>query len=735
MQKPTNFPNIISKSVRPWLTSLIIVVLFFAALYLFVGQPSYETNDDVLMAMTVAGCGFSETPDPHMIYSNFLIGIVLSQLFKWQAHIPWYGLYLIGSQIIALTVIVRVLSKKFTSKLALPLVLLALFSSLRPILIVQFTTTSSLLAIAAGIMLFYAIEHCRNKRLVLRYSLGSILLFSYASMIRWQSVILIIILLVILLAVQLIRRFSFRRAKVAAMVFAVTSVSVFALNYLNGIFYKMEPEWHNLYTHCKASWQLINSDRLLARDARTIEALDSAGWSSTDIELFYSWFFRAPQYQDSTLEELDRKLPRLNPYFNINHFTEKLEMIFKDISLLPTYVVIIFSCFWLGSVRMPLLHSISMIAAILALSSALMFLIKCPVRVYSSMFQLVALILLLYSSPGALRTTLKARLTNGILLLVIGFLFCTTILSYSHFEKSLIEKRIELKSFTNELSKEKGALTIFWGGRFPYELVGVLEDLHLYFGNLRLLGFNSLLDSPTFESRVQEFGISNVLKQLDKKNILLVVSNTTRLCLAEYMAEHLQLRPKFIPVVHNKKLDLTGYGVEFSTDLTRSDTEQSPLSPIPDPSDLVLFQGNSVSLPGVKSKFLDLKPTGNGSFEVTGTQPMICLNLDNYYLRTKEYSHLYVELAVDKTIADNRQLFLWLKDYNKYGHALLSRLLPDSKEHRYFFKLSDSFDDTDVLTQVNINPLYIQSLLDSKIIKIGRVGLIRKNDPETMQLK
>ena len=261
----------------------------------------------------------------------------------------------------------------------------------------------------------------------------------------------------------------------------------------------------------------------------------------------------------------------------------------------------------------------------------------------------------------------------------------------------------------------------------------------LWANDLAPLGVDPLASTPPLPAPLGETGGGAVARLTPLKlgvlgGLALRVEELTKVLLY-LMAEHLQLRPKFIPVVHNKKLDLTGYGVEFSTDLTRSDTEQSPLSPIPDPSDLVLFQGNSVSLPGVKSKFLDLKPTGNGSFEVTGTQPMICLNLDNYYLRTKEYSHLYVELAVDKTIADNRQLFLWLKDYNKYGHALLSRLLPDSKEHRYFFKLSDSFDDTDVLTQVNINPLYIQSLLDSKIIKIGRVGLIRKNDPETMQLK
>lgn len=76
-----------------------IVISFLVTVGLFILYRSYTdfiylTNDDMYLQSIVAG-ELSGTPNAHMIYSSALLGVILSGLYRMNAGIPWYGLYLV----------------------------------------------------------------------------------------------------------------------------------------------------------------------------------------------------------------------------------------------------------------------------------------------------------------------------------------------------------------------------------------------------------------------------------------------------------------------------------------------------------------------------------------------------------------------------------------------------------------------------------------------------------------
>ncbi len=87
--------KILKKAKIRWLFfSLCVVVGLFTAYRLFT-DFIYLTNDDMYLQAIVSG-EISGQPDAHMIYSNYILGIVLSSLYWWNSRLPWYGLYLCG---------------------------------------------------------------------------------------------------------------------------------------------------------------------------------------------------------------------------------------------------------------------------------------------------------------------------------------------------------------------------------------------------------------------------------------------------------------------------------------------------------------------------------------------------------------------------------------------------------------------------------------------------------------
>ncbi len=60
--------------------------------------PGFDTNDDAVINMIVAGEGFGLAPDEHMVFTHVWIGLVLKTAYTHFPDVPWYASYLLAVQ-------------------------------------------------------------------------------------------------------------------------------------------------------------------------------------------------------------------------------------------------------------------------------------------------------------------------------------------------------------------------------------------------------------------------------------------------------------------------------------------------------------------------------------------------------------------------------------------------------------------------------------------------------------
>jgi len=70
-------------------TVIVFLNLIVVAVLVIVFKPHYIVNDDNGIIQIV--CGAYGTPDAHMVYSNYVLGLLLSGLYRIIPQFPWYG--------------------------------------------------------------------------------------------------------------------------------------------------------------------------------------------------------------------------------------------------------------------------------------------------------------------------------------------------------------------------------------------------------------------------------------------------------------------------------------------------------------------------------------------------------------------------------------------------------------------------------------------------------------------
>ena len=69
--------------------ALLMAALWIFLIYRFAGI-FFETNDDRLLSEIFSG-SMTGVPEPHSYYVDYILGFVLSLLYRATTDIPWYG--------------------------------------------------------------------------------------------------------------------------------------------------------------------------------------------------------------------------------------------------------------------------------------------------------------------------------------------------------------------------------------------------------------------------------------------------------------------------------------------------------------------------------------------------------------------------------------------------------------------------------------------------------------------
>lgn len=172
------------KQKCPQIANLIVSFVAVAGmfvLYRLFTDFIYLTNDDMYLQAIVSG-EISGKPDPHMIYSNYILGMMLSFLYSCTTQVPWYGIYLLSVCFLcAWIVLYRCVSKceKNGSRIAVILLFLVICfcAVFRHIAMIQYTVVA---AFAGGTAVFYAMTidmRTEKKQLIGEYVIVLFLAF------------------------------------------------------------------------------------------------------------------------------------------------------------------------------------------------------------------------------------------------------------------------------------------------------------------------------------------------------------------------------------------------------------------------------------------------------------------------------------------------------------------------------------------------------------------------------
>ncbi len=140
------------------LANLLILVTL---LILF--RPVYETNDDMAIALFVNGAKGSY--DAHLVYSNYLLGLGLSVLYRLTVRLPWYALAQYAALFLSFTAILYVAARRAKNSSVVWLTLTAIyFFAYDGYIRLQYTKTAGIVSSAGILLLLYAAELEKKRR-------------------------------------------------------------------------------------------------------------------------------------------------------------------------------------------------------------------------------------------------------------------------------------------------------------------------------------------------------------------------------------------------------------------------------------------------------------------------------------------------------------------------------------------------------------------------------------------
>jgi hypothetical protein len=268
------------------LVSLLFSCAFIVGSYTLFGLPIYDTNDDVGMSMISAGVGFVDRPDEHLMFMHFALGKLLNLLYSALPAVPWYGLLQVGLITLAMTVIASIFFERIKSARLAMLVcaVLAVSVCMRPLQILQFTTTAALIASAGSLLFIFGLERPLRLSIVWRFILPSLALIALASLVRERSVYLILVLSAIAILARHLISMNPQRLLVGLTWLLLASALAYGITLSNDLYYD-RGEWKGFYALERLTMPMRDYRRYRVTTPEMVDRVKRAGWGPSDMLL------------------------------------------------------------------------------------------------------------------------------------------------------------------------------------------------------------------------------------------------------------------------------------------------------------------------------------------------------------------------------------------------------------------------------------------------------------------
>jgi hypothetical protein len=309
------FRNISAGSTEPN-RSRTYLSIFLLAVFLVAGllsRPVFAVNDDFAMTTLLAGYFYF----PHgcrALYMNSLLGGLISGLYQMFPHVPWYGVAMLISLLVAYVLVSQWLAftTPRTGTFFCLFVGFLVCCAYQPFVRTTFTLVGEILATASllGFLTIYLIrisvlpgDHYNSSWLLW---LSSIALFC-SSLIRFEAFILICAILLPIFLFYLLTTFSLRFLKdkwpssrqVALVLGGVFIVSLCA-HYIDYRFYESSADWEQWYRLQQARVQVDDrhGKSALIRAVKSGAVQAATAWKTSSLNVLLDNFHLDPKFRD-----------------------------------------------------------------------------------------------------------------------------------------------------------------------------------------------------------------------------------------------------------------------------------------------------------------------------------------------------------------------------------------------------------------------------------------------------
>ncbi|MEO6719110.1 MAG: hypothetical protein ABIN67_02050 [Ferruginibacter sp.] len=309
-------------SSNRFLLSLIGCTLFFA-FFACILPIRYEENDDIVMLLFASG-KYSGTPEPHLIFINYIYGVFLNFLYSRQPGIEWYSVLFAIIHIISLSVISWKIVCNEKIKWVYKLLFLGLFATIeiRCILYFQFTTTAALSSLAGIILMYY--------RKSFQRTLG-VVLFLVACFIRFEAAFLVLLVISPVFLHHIIANNRIRFAKPLTFLMVAIILSVL-FEYVDYRSYQVDANWKYYHQYNKLLGQINDNP-----NAGKIMNNLPAAISSSDYSLLLFFFPDTRVMNLNVVKLLNKELKQVE-------FKRKLANVYPALRAYTYYFILLFIC-------------------------------------------------------------------------------------------------------------------------------------------------------------------------------------------------------------------------------------------------------------------------------------------------------------------------------------------------------------------------------------------------------
>lgn len=546
------------------LISISIVALFVTSLYLLIGLPYYETNDDLTMTHILTGTCFLSKPDEHIIFTHIFVGLLLKHIYALMPDIAWYGIFQTAGMFVSMTAITwLVIGKSRRPRMMFVLGFAALLvTCVRPLLVMQFTYTGTLLAAAGILLMMESVERFYLRKRAIVCAILAVTMFALASLVRGSSAELVAILSALFVVsrfLPVIKR-QWRNMLFQLVGIGVAYAIVFSLTVIND-YYSYQGRWSNFYPLIKATNAIreYRCDDVTSPLSQTI--YKQVGWDSPDVMVFFTCWYNLDQ-KTYSLEKVQTVAKLLNDNwmknFEIREFFSAIKELVTNQHFVPVVLPALFLIPFINRAKLPILSIAFLSAGILALCTASILFMKLPFRGLASIMMLCTLFGIRYISISKIRKALqrdpssdgKRGTTYATILLaaVIAPSFLLLFQLKAHALMLAKEESQFLRAIEN-LSPKPNQVYIRWAWAFPASCIGPFADLNKFSpSNFKMLGIGAIGQAPYVVDRMKEFDIDDVFARLDREDVFILSNDEINKFIAAFVAQRYEKETVFIPI-------------------------------------------------------------------------------------------------------------------------------------------------------------------------------------------